>query len=163
MSDIRAEIVNELYQDPCSYRNTINYVAKNSFRYGGYGFYPHTPDDAAKEFLNIYDTATYDSDRNLWHFFISFSTNTDKYYLLSLANQIAFCFAPLYQIFYGLHTKTGHYHIHFIVNAYSYRPNTPPLDMSTMQTYMNQVKSFLSSQLHINDITLQTRKKGSNV
>lgn len=164
MSSIRVEVTNGTYENEDAYINLISYITNhkyilNKHYFGGYGVFPLLPDIAIKQFYESKANSNFISERNIWHFFISYSTIQNPYIIMRHAHNISGIFAPNYQIFYALHEHQQKPHVHFAVNNFSYRPSVATLDVNTMKIYLNRVLHYLQENTSCNDISLQFQGK----
>lgn len=169
MSEIRIEVTNGTYENEDAYSNLISYITNQEYilskhYFGGYGIFPQLPDIAINQFYESKTNSNFKSERNIWHFFISYSTIQNANIIMQHALNISSLFAPNYQIFYALHEHQQRPHVHFAVNNFSYHPYMATLDVTTLKTYLNQVLHYLQENTSCNDISLQFQgKKEANV
>lgn len=157
MSDVRIEVFNGPYDNDDAYNRVLGYIS-NKLYCNGYGFSYDRSFSIIEQFRLSEKYSAYQNDRKIWHFAITFASNLGHTYLLNMASEAALMFASDYQAFFGLDTKksNGEYspHLHFAVNAFSYKPQTEPLTKERMFAYMGALKKLLSSRC-IGEVTLQ--------
>lgn len=143
------------YENNDAINKTINYlyrVNKNTanhlpvFCYGTADYtYPLSPDNIIQNFhqTRLYQNQSFLSERQVWHFSISFSLPSSKITreLYLFADAIAKLFSKEYQICYAYHGDTNNPHFQYIVSAVSYIPDYPALGEERMCLYEKQMIS----------------------
>jgi len=152
-------IKDDAYCNDTAIENTINYIFKleqNPQFY--YGIWPPTKETAISTFERLrqmYPKQT--CSKQVQHFILSFNSSKDAHHICSLAEQIAFFFAPIYPICFALHNDTEHLHVHFIVSTTSHLPNQEPLEAKQWRSYIKIIKDFATH----NNISLQEVHKNA--
>lgn len=78
--------------------------------------------EAAGQMIAIQKAFGKDDIKRLYHLILSFPDSMrDKEAIRQAAEQVADMFFENFQVYYGIHTSTKNWHIHFAVNAVSYR------------------------------------------
>lgn len=145
MNNTIIKICSGEYSNPDAYTNVIRYIYNKNF-HGGYGFPVYASVDKIIEQFTLSQKYSISlSNRYIWHFVVSIKGVHDYNVLLSLANTIATFFSSHYQVLYSLDLAPGHYHLHFCVNAYSYKPTYTPLTDKILQDYLDLTSIFLSN------------------
>lgn len=153
MNNIIIKFSDSLFEDDRAIESLISYIMNDAKSIGGYGFWPVDPQVIVQQFNTMYDTNPTIFSRRIWHFFISFSPQVDKYSILSIADNISYFLSHNYQNFYGLHTKRQYgqyrYHLHMAVLPVSYRSGVPELTPDIMQSYINTISELLFQKFHL--------------
>ncbi len=128
-----------------AYDNVLNYVfAKNYVN--GYG-YPCN--STAREIIACFkiarDTSPYIQDRLLWHFTVSIKGLRRPTVYQELGRMISELFATQYQVVYALDQDPGKHHLHFVVNAFSYRPNVAPLTEDRFEMFVPYIQNIIKT------------------
>ena len=107
------------YFDTISLKNVISYIVRSEI-IGGYALNPY---NAYMQMLLVKNAFHKTDGVQLKHFIISFSA--DEMYrldfddLLNIGFQVGVLFAE-YQMVYGVHYDTSHFHLHFLMNTVSF-------------------------------------------
>lgn len=112
-------IINQDYYDAISLKNVTNYVK----RLGIFGGYALDPSHAFDQMILVKRKFHKTNGIQLKHFLISFS-NSEMYRLdfddlLNIGFQTGVLFAE-YQMVYGVHYDTAHFHLHVAMNTVSF-------------------------------------------
>ena len=114
------KIVEESYSNKDAMVNVINYICRGPF-IGGLGVNPNC---AALQ-MSLVEYVWYKTGgRQVRHFIVSFAGNesTDPDELMAYGYAIAnYYYEKGFQVVFGVHTNTGHLHIHFAVNTVNFR------------------------------------------
>lgn len=143
------------YENNDAINKTINYLYRVNkkpanplpvFCYGTADYtYPLSPETIIQNFHQTrqYQNQSFLSDRQVWHFSISFSLPACEITreLYFFADAIAKLFSKEYQICYAYHGDTDNPHFQYIVSAASYIPDYPALDEEKMRLYETQMTS----------------------
>lgn len=150
------------YSNSDAYESTIYYAYSKNY-IGGYGFpLPATAEEIIKYFYYAQEASHIISDRSVWHFNVSIADlkncKNHTAYLL-LADTIAALFAKDYQVLYSLDLEPGHYHLHFVVNNYSYHPDTAVLTAERFYQYNLLIEKIIQKLYPCNRIINEGRKE----
>ena len=146
------------YSNSDAYESTIHYVYSKNY-YGGYGFPVFaTAEEIIKYFYYAQETSKHIADRSVWHFNVSIAGLKNHTTYLLLANAIASLFADNYQILYSLDLEPGRYHLHFVVNNYSYHPDTTLLTPERFYQYHLLIENIIRT-LYPDNIIINEWKK----
>ena len=110
------KIVEESYSNKDAMVNVINYICRGPF-IGGLGVNPNC---AALQMSLVKYVWYKTGGRQVRHFIVSFAGNesTDPDELMAYGYAIAnYYYEKGFQVVFGVHTNTGHLHIHFAVNT----------------------------------------------
>ena len=114
------KIVEESYSNKDAMVNVINYICRGPF-IGGLGVNPNC---AALQMSLVKYVWYKTGGRQVRHFIVSFAGNesTDPDELMAYGYAIAnYYYEKGFQVVFGVHTNTGHLHIHFAVNTVNFR------------------------------------------
>ena len=114
------KIVEESYSNKDAMVNVINYICRGPF-IGGLGVNPNC---AALQMSLVKYVWYKTGGRQVRHFIVSFAGNesTDPDELIAYGYAIAnYYYEKGFQVVFGVHTNTGHLHIHFAVNTVNFR------------------------------------------
>jgi hypothetical protein len=79
------------------------------------------PDKAVKQMIQVQKYYNKDKRRRMYHMVVSFPEYIRSEYVIKRwAESIAEMLFERYQVYYGIHTSTYNWHIHFAFNAVSY-------------------------------------------
>lgn len=112
-------LTENVYPDRGSLQRVLNYVLRSGI-VGGYAI---DPDHAISQ-MNLIKSIFHKCDgKQLYHFFISFTT-TEMYHLtfdeiLDIGFRIGQLFQK-YQMAYAVHANTSHVHLHIVMNSVSF-------------------------------------------
>lgn len=77
---------------------------------------------AAEQIMIMQEALRKNKNRRIYHMVISFPTNIQNDILIiGFAKKVAAMLWEEYQVFYAIHNSTGNKHIHFAINAVSYK------------------------------------------
>ena len=158
-STIRLEIAPGAYDNDDAYEKVIGYIMKKHV-IGGYGYNPFEIGNIIPQFELSKLTSHQTSQRNIWHFYITFSDIRNVEELYTIADMFAQLFAPHYQIIFGVDIK-GKPHLHFAVNAYSYHPDIPTLTHFLIEPIMHNILHLLHIYYPSHKTIFQPNKGGS--
>ena len=114
------KIVEESYSNKDAMVNVINYICRGPF-IGGLGVNPNC---AALQMSLVKYVWYKTGGRQVRHFIVSFAGNesTDPDELMAYGYAIAnYYYEKGFQVVFGVHTNTGHLHIHFAMNTVNFR------------------------------------------
>ena len=114
------KIIEESYSNKDAMVNVINYICRGPF-IGGLGVNPNC---AALQMSLVKYVWYKTGGRQVRHFIVSFAGNesTDPDELMAYGYAIAnYYYEKGFQVVFGVHTNTGHLHIHFAVNTVNFR------------------------------------------
>lgn len=114
------KIIEESYSNKDAMVNVINYICRGPF-IGGLGVNPNC---AALQMSLVKYVWYKTGGRQVRHFIVSFAGNesTDPDELIAYGYAIAnYYYEKGFQVVFGVHTNTGHLHIHFAVNTVNFR------------------------------------------
>jgi hypothetical protein len=126
---IIVKLLNKHYHTDRDISNVINYIAGNGHNKGkeqllkcrGFGVSQDT-NEAARQMIAVQRAYGKDNKRRLYHLIVSYRPNLPTHEILkNTADRIAYFLFNDYQVFYGIHISKEHWHIHFAINAVSYR------------------------------------------
>lgn len=79
------------------------------------------PDEAINQMIQVQKYYNKNNHRRMYHMIVSFpSYIRSEYAIKHWAESIAEMLFERYQVYYGIHTSTDNWHIHFAFNAVSY-------------------------------------------
>lgn len=159
MSDIRIEVFSGSYSNDDAYNRVLGYIGQKTYL-GGYGFSCNSHSTIIKQFQLSEQYSHYKNPQKIWHFIITFSEPWKHYDLLCMGVHVSAVFKDHYQILFGLDTIGQNPHLHFGVNAFSYRPDDPILNHSRMSQYMLGIQEYLKRNYPYHTVTLQFQRKG---
>ena len=114
------KIIEESYSNKDAMVNVINYICRGPF-IGGLGVNPNC---AALQMSLVKYVWYKTGGRQVRHFIVSFAGNesTDPDELIAYGYAIAnYYYEKGFQVVFGVHTNTGHLHIHFAMNTVNFR------------------------------------------
>ena len=131
------------YANEDAYESVLTYLSKKAY-VGGYAItIPPTRETLISDFRRVESASNYQTARYIWHFVISLPEKVNYKTLLQMGDQIAMYMAYQYQVVYALDLETGHPHLHFAVNTYSYQPNCEPLSEDLFERYLQVALNIL--------------------
>lgn len=155
-TNIRLKVCRGSYDNDDAYENVLNYLMAKQF-WAGYGFPSYEPCTVIESFRKSKSYSNHTSDRNIWHFVITFDRQWNPNVLYILANIITYHFSSQYQIVFAVDTesktsshtkkKSLNTHLHFAVNNYSYHPDTPTLTPEIMREYCISILAYLKQHI----------------
>lgn len=152
MRNIKINIFPGAYDNQNGFYNAINYVLSKNM-HGAYGCWGDSQ-SCTRQFQQNIPIPTPEVEKNLWHFCISIQPFVaDKYELFGLADHIASIFKNQYQIIFAFDNSTpAHPHLHFLVNTFSFYPDTPILSLGHFLDYLEKMKTILKRYTGITQI-----------
>lgn len=141
-------IAQNVYPDRASLHRVLTYVLRSEI-VGGYAI---DPNYATSQMNLIKDTFHKCDGKQLYHFFISFST-AEMYRLtfdevLDIGFRIGQLFEK-YQMVYAIHTDKSHVHLHVVMNSVSF---TDGYKYSGGQSYFFALKAMLQQEFPDSDV-----------
>lgn len=146
------------YTNEDAISKTINYICRlNNENIFFYGNWPPTKESAIKLFEDLRYYYKHFPEKTaaqkVQHFWISFENCFDITTINTIANQIAFLFAPAFPICFALHNDTDHIHVHFILSTTSALPDCHPLVGDYWKNFVQYLQNYVKEYLNINLIT----------
>lgn len=133
------------YSNDDAYERVLSYVSNKNYVCGYAVPVPIERNSLIASYREANENSNYETSRYIWHFTISLPEISNLGRFMSVANSIAKVFAYDYQVLYSLDLATGHPHIHFAINNYSYHPERCPLSEDLFDAYIKQSLSILQS------------------
>lgn len=147
------------YSNSDAYESTIYYACSKNY-IGGYGFpLPAAPEEIIRYFYYAQEASNFIADRSVWHFNVSIADLKNHTTYLLLADAIASLFAKNYQVLYSLDLEPGRYHLHFVVNNYSYHPDTAVLTPERFYQYNLLIEEIIQNLYPYNHIINEWKKE----
>jgi hypothetical protein len=155
MVQIVVKMLNKHYPSDKDISNVINYIAGNGKNRGkeqilkcrGLGV-SQDMNEATQQMIAVQRAYGKDNKRRLYHLIVSYPPDkVGESTLINTAEAIAYFLFEDYQVFYGIHVSKKHKHIHFAINAVSYR--TGNKFHQNAQEY-KQFKEDLTAIININ-------------
>ena len=123
------KMLDEHYGSENDMQNLLKYIAgkggninkEKLLQCCGKGVSSH-PKKAAMQMKAVQQAFGKENGRRMYHLIVSFPKNMhQKAFIKQAADEVAEMFFENFQVFYGIHTAKEHWHIHYAVNAVSYR------------------------------------------
>lgn len=128
MGTLMIKLMKEYYPLECDIENLLKYIAgkgkKDTERisYIGARGLSLKYKDAAEQIMTMQEVLGKNKNRRIYHMIISFPENIQNDILITgFAKKIAAMIWEEHQVFYAIHNSTGNKHIHFAINAVSYK------------------------------------------
>ena len=129
MEKLVIKMKNSHYKSPVRMKNLVKYVAaqgKNKDRekllYFKIRGTSSKINKALKQMVCIQEMYGKDYERRMYHLIVSFPKDMhDKSVIIKCADEISDYIFKDYQVAYGIHMSKENWHIHFAINAVSYR------------------------------------------
>ena len=127
MGNIVIKCLDEFYPEDRDITKLCKYIAgecpkKEKVRYCKGRGVPSEPEKAANRMIQIQKHYGKATQRRIYHYIVSFPEETDDVNgVVVAAERVAGNFFETNQVYYGVHEDTDDLHIHFAVNAVSYR------------------------------------------
>lgn len=117
------KFVNESYKKKTDMLNLLDYIARSADFTSGFGISINCAERVFYEFecVKKYWNKEEEGRRQVRHLVVSFKKSIlsfDSVY--EIAWKIGALYGNKYQVFYGVHTDTEHYHIHYAINTVSF-------------------------------------------
>lgn len=129
MGQLAIKIINEHYPKDSDIRNLMAYIAgngkwnyKEQVTYIGALGIKKNYEKAASQMIKTQKAFGKNKQRRVYHMIVSFSKEIKDIEIVKRTSKIiAAELFKRYQVFYGIHASTENLHIHFAINAVSYR------------------------------------------
>ncbi len=76
---------------------------------------------AVKQMITVQKAYKKNNKRRMYHLIVSFPEEYDEWYATECAKRIAMLFQERFQMYYALHTATDNPHVHYGINAVSFK------------------------------------------
>lgn len=128
MENVTVMVLNKHYESKKDMTQAIKYMAAEGRNMGkekllgcrGRGV-SSKPEKAAFQMTAVQEAYARAGKRRMYHMIVSFPENVrDADAIQQAADAIANMLFEKYQVFYGIHSSTDNWHIHFAINAVSY-------------------------------------------
>lgn len=119
--------INKHYNTQDDLWNLVNYVIADNHCidkvYGAQGIIKSQTDNMYQQMVYVKKYFRKENGRQALHYVLSFSKEEEHYIGIQEALEIGYKVANYFcgwQVVFGVHTNTGHLHLHFVVNNTSY-------------------------------------------
>lgn len=129
MESVIIKLTNEHFEKENDMKRLFNYIAakgknkqtENLLQINGKGVSPK-PEKAAKQMQAVQRAYGKENKRRMYHLIVSFTEGMkDEETIINAAESIADMLFEKYQVFYGIHISKDNWHIHYGINAVSYK------------------------------------------
>ena len=127
MGDAIIKIGDQYYKKNKDIKNLLMYISgesksKEKVRYCGCRGLPKKPEEATERMIQIQKFYNKDNKRRVYQLIISFPKFMEDVNCVKIiAENIAAIIYERYQVYYGIHEDTENLHIHYAINAVSYK------------------------------------------
>ena len=127
MGNAVIKIHNQYYKKDKDIKNLLMYISgesktKEKVRYCGCRGLPKKPEKATEKIIQIQKLYNKDNRRRVYQIMVSFpEVMKDVNCVKIIVENIAAMIYEGYQVYYGIHEDTENLHIHYAINAVSYK------------------------------------------
>lgn len=154
MCDILIKNILGDYANEGAYNRVLGYISQKAY-IGGFGFACIPGLSIIEQFRLSETCSNHAGSRKMWHFIITFQKEWPFPLLFSMAVQVSGLFAERYQILFGVDYDKKIPHLHFGMNAFSYRPDIPQLSETEMHGCLVYIQQMLQGRHPNKTVTLK--------
>lgn len=121
------KFVNKSYKGKEDMSRLLDYISRYADYVSGFGISPDNVERVLYEFecVKKYWNKQEEGRRQVRHLVVSFKNSSLSFdSVCEIAWKIGYLYGNKYQVFYGVHTDTDHFHIHFAINTVSFVDGT---------------------------------------